>query len=197
MSGGINDSILISPDTRYAVDVIFSNSAGHFDVISQIFSKPSLQFNHINILTIGTFDVHNTSLSLGDGSICVKCIFISNSSANGCVVEVVAHGDVVATITAIRHNNSDSVEGCVSDIDSGIYNITIYYAYDKNDDGSVDNTSVTVYRDVTLTITATTTRTPICPSSVKITSSEPITSHTLPDLELLTTSAIGMISIII
>ena len=68
-------------------------------------------------------------------------MFADNSPADGCRVEV---SNGIAT-NLIRNSNSDSVEGCISDIDSGIYNISVY---DINDDGSI--TLVAIYRNITV-----------------------------------------------
>ena len=71
----------------------------------------------------------------------MQCVFADNSPADGCRVEV---SNGIAT-NLIRNSNSDSVEGCISDIDSGIYNISVY---DINDDGSI--TLVAIYRNITV-----------------------------------------------
>ena len=71
----------------------------------------------------------------------MQCVFADNSPADGCHVEV---SNGIAT-NLIRNSNSDSVEGCISDIDSGIYNISVY---DINDDGSI--TLVAIYRNITV-----------------------------------------------
>ena len=71
----------------------------------------------------------------------MQCVFADNSPADGCRVEV---SNGIAT-NLIRNNNSDSVEGCISDMDSGTYNISVY---DINDDGSI--TLVAIYRNITV-----------------------------------------------
>lgn len=89
-------------------------------------------------------------------SICVQCIFADISPTDGCHIELTYRD--TTSINIIRPDNctSDSVEGCISDIDSGTYNISIY---------DIDSTvPFTVYRDIVFTRQSYT----IAPSSTSI-----------------------------
>ena len=86
--------------------------------------------------------MQDTKLVLDNNSICVQCIFADTSPADGCHIEVTHRGTTIKTIDIIRQDNSNSVEDCISDISSGIYNISIYY---NNDSGTIP---VALYQDI-------------------------------------------------
>ena len=88
--------------------------------------------------------MQNTTLSLEIDGICVQCIFANASPADGCYIKVTCR-DTITSTELIRHDNSDSVEGCIVDIDSGAYNISIY---DINHNGTIGATPAIVYRDI-------------------------------------------------
>ena len=80
-------------------------------------------------------------VSIKDSSICVQCTLADNSPAKGCHVIAVTNS-ATTCIDITRQDNSTSIEECLFDIHSGVYNITIY---DINADGNISTTPVTVY----------------------------------------------------
>ena len=76
------------------------------------------------------------------------CVFASNSPATGCRIDVVRGSTIVQFNIIMRQDDSNSVEGCVTDISSGTYEVLVY--------DTISNTPVTVYSDVIVSDIATT-----------------------------------------
>ena len=102
------------------------------------------------IVSLATFNVQQTTLFTNNSaSICVQCTFADNSPAKGCHVNVIAvSNNATTSIDITTRDNNTRIEGCLSDISSGVYNITIY---DIKSDGSISATPVTVYHNITVT----------------------------------------------
>ena len=100
--------------------------------------------------SLATYDVQNTSLLATNGGICVTCVLAQDSLAKGCHIEIATSNSTrnilkrYANFT--RQNDSVIViEDCILDINSGVYDISVY---DINDDRTFSSTPVVVYRDV-------------------------------------------------
>ena len=102
-----------------------------------------------NTVSLATFNVQRTTLFTNNSaSICVQCTFADNSPAKGCHVIAVSNNATTSIDITIQDINNTRIEGCLSDISSGVYNITIY---DIKSDGSISATPVTVYHNITVT----------------------------------------------
>ena len=80
-------------------------------------------------LFIDTFGIESVNITdTTDGRVCLECIFSSFSSDTGCTVVLVSSTDstVQYNETYNRLNNTITANGCISNVTSGQYDITVY-----------------------------------------------------------------------
>lgn len=91
-----------------------------------------MQFNYINILIFVAYDVQHTVLErLPTGGMCLTCLFIENSSAQGCLGEI----NNGVRIRALR--NVDNATAC-TDKDVGLNGTIKVYDIEENGTTSKD-----------------------------------------------------------
>ena len=107
-------------------DIALENSVDKGGIFCELHDKiVSLTIKYFIDTTLDTFDVLRADYSVGPGTVCVTCYYITSSPASGCRL-VVSNTGVNKDIQVAVDIPQESVEGCVEVASEGLYQVRVF-----------------------------------------------------------------------